>query len=195
MGIDITGTTLTGGSTFTASDSSSNKLFHQDSNGITKLPTNSSGVTLLPLFHVGRGNTGAWTTMSTGVQPFNYTAGNGYTNIGSCYNTTNYRFTAPWTGIYLFQVSMYCYYPDGSGYGYYYHPFFTVNGSLTTKKPGGAPYRIRGYGVYGSYANDADMCELIYLTAGDYVEQYNAVGGGQQLYPDYAAWSGVYIGN
>ena len=195
MGIDVNGTIITGGTSLNVTDSSGNRLFQQDNNGITRLPANSTGATLIPLFHVGRGSTEAWTTLGTGVQPFNFTGGNGYVNIGSCYNTTNYRFTAPWTGFYLFQVCMYCYYPDGTGYSYYYHPFFIVNGSTTVRRPGGSPYRIRGYGVYGSYANDADNCELIYLTAGDYVEQYNAVGNGMQIYPPYSAWSGVYIGN
>jgi hypothetical protein len=193
MAVNLNGLSLEGGTTFTATNGS-HRLFHQDGNGITKLPTDTAGATMIPLFHVGRGNAGVWNSMGTGVQAFGYTGGNGYVNIGSCYNTTNYRFTAPWTGFYLFQVSMYCYYPDG-GYGYYFHPFFTVNGSSSARRPGGSPYRIRGYGCYGSYAVDADNCELIYLTAGDYVEQYNAVGGGMQVYDSYAAWSGVYIGN
>lgn len=193
MPISINDVTLTGGTTLTATDASSNQIFYQDSSGRIAKPKTSGGATLTPLFNVGY-NSAGWTTMSTGEVPFAYTGGNGYVNIGGCYNTTNYRFTAPWTGLYLFKGHIYHYY-NSSTYGYYYHPFFLVNGSTTARQPGGSPYRIRQYGVYASYGGDSDFCELKYLTAGDYVGFYVSIGGAMQGYGPYSAWSGAYLGN
>jgi hypothetical protein len=195
MPIIINDMTITGGTTLTVTDASSNKVYYQDNAGCVMKPQTSANATLLPLFNVGWG-TGGWISMSTGGYnvPAAYTSGSGYMNVGGCYNTSTYRFTAPWTGLYLFKAHIYHYYPDSS-YGYYYHPFFTVNGGASTRQPGGPPYRIRQYGLYGSYGGDSDFCELKYLTAGDYVNWYTGVGGGMQGYANYSAWSGAYLGN
>ena len=190
MPVDISGTTLTGGTTLTVTDSSSNQLFYQDSNGVTYRPRLSGGGTSIPLFNVGW--SGGWITMG-GVIPFAYTGGDGYQNVGSCYNTGNYRFTAPWTGVYLFKQHIYIY-GNNSTYGWYCHPQFNVNGSYTVRRPGGTPYRMRLYGLYASYGQDTDCCELIYLTAGDYVEVYVPVSGTVQGYASYSSWSGSYMG-
>lgn len=196
MPIDINNVTLTGGTTLTATDSSNNKLFFQDSSGRVMKPQTAGGATLLPLFNVGFNAVG-WTNLPLGgyVVPMNYTGGSGYQNVGSCYNTGNYRFTAPWTGLYLFKAHIYSYYPD-AGISWYYHPLFLVNGSASLRRPGGGvPYRIRNYGMPGSYGTDSDCCEMIYCTAGDYVEFYVSVGNGMQGYGPYSAWSGAYLGN
>lgn len=193
MPFNINGTVLTGGTSITATDSSSNKIFQQLSTGQVLKPTTSASGVLTPMFNVGFNATGGWIAVS-GVLPFAYTGGNGYTNIGSCYNTSTYRFTAPWTGLYLFKVHMYSY-GNNATTAWYYHPLFLVNGSQTVRRPGGTPYRMRGYGFPASYAHDSDCCELIYLTAGDYVQANVAISGTIEGYGSYSSFSGAYISN
>ena len=156
------------------------------------MPRTSSNTALTSLFNVGMG-TDTWRNLG-GVVIFNYTGGGGYTNVGSCYNTGNGRFTAPWTGLYLFKHHIYCYGPD-STYSWYFHPLYLVNGSATLRRPGGTPYRIRQYGLRADYGQDSDCCELIYLTAGDYVEVYTPRSGTMQGYPPYSTYCGAYLGN
>lgn len=192
MPIDVNGTVITGGTTVVATDTTGNKIFEQSTGGIVNMPRTSSGAALLPMFVVGMG-TGAWRTFN-GYVAFTATGGSGYTNVGNCYNTINSRFTAPWTGLYLFKQHIYIYGPN-STHTWYTHPLFTVNGSSTLRRPGGTPYRMRLYGLYASYGQDTDCCELIYLTAGDYVEVYNPASGTIQGYEAYSAWSGAYLGN
>jgi hypothetical protein len=193
MPIDVNGTVLTGGTTFVATDASSNKIYEQSVGGVVNMPRTSANAALTPLFNVGMGS-GAWRTLG-GVVIFNYTSGSGYTNIGSCYNTANGRFTAPWTGLYLFKHHIYCYGPDGSTFSWYFHPLYLVNGSQTFRRPGGTPYRIRQYGLLANYGQDSDCCELIYLTAGDYVEVYTPMNGTMQGYVGYSTYCGAYLGN
>lgn len=191
MPVNISGTTLTGGTTLTVTDSSSNQLFYQDSNGVTYAPRLNGGSTSIPLFNVGWSSE-TWVTMG-GTIPFAYTSGNGYQNVGGCYNTSTYAFTAPWTGVYLFKMHIYIYGPN-STYGWYCHPEFIVNGSYTTRRPGGTPYRMRLYGMRADYGQDTDCCELIYMVAGDYTQAYVPVSGTVQGYAQYSAWSGAYMG-
>lgn len=193
MPIDINGTTITGGTTVITTDSSGNKLYQQSTAGIVNMPRTSSDSPLTPLFNVGMNNSG-WTDLG-GIVQWTYTAASGYVNVGSCFNTSNSRFTAPWTGLYLFKHHIYCYGIDGGTYSYYFHPLYLVNGSQTVRRPGGTPYRIRQYGLYASYGQDSDCCELIYLTAGDYVEVYCPRSGTMQGYGPYSAFSGAYLGN
>jgi hypothetical protein len=192
MPINVNGTTITGGNTFVATDSSSNKIYEQSAAGVVNMPRTSSGAALLPMFNVGMG-IDTWRNLGSPVT-FNYAGGSGYTNVGSCYNAGTSRFTAPWTGLYLFKQHVYIYGPNSTA-GWYTHPLFAVNGSVSTRRPGGVPYRMRLYGLYASYGQDTDCCELIYLTAGDYVEVHLPVSGTVQGYPPYSAWSGAYLGN
>lgn len=174
-------------------DSSNNKIYQQTTGGVVLMPTTSGNATLVPLFNVGMGSEASWRNLG-GVVVFNYTGGGGYMNVGSCYNTSNGRFTAPWTGLYLFRHHIYCYGPDPTP-TWYFHPLYLVNGSQTLRRPGGTPYRIRQYGLYANYGQDSDCCELIYCSAGDYVEVYAPMSGTMQGYPPHSATSGFYIGN
>lgn len=192
MPIDINGTSIAGGTSLTVTDSSNNKLYQQDSSGRVLAARNSSDTNLLPMFSVGLDSSGAWTAIN-GYVTFTYTSGNGYYNIGSCYNTSNGRFTAPWTGLYLMQQMLYTYGGGTGTYTHYGHPLFTVNGSSTQRRPGGTPYRIRHYGLPVSYGYDTDCCEIMYLTAGDYVQVYFP-SSNMQYYGGYSSWSGAYLG-
>ena len=57
-----------------------------------------------------------------------------------------------------------------------------------------SPYRIRLYGLPSSYGQDTDICDIVNLTAGDYVEQYNSTYGTVLGYAPYSSWSGAYLG-
>jgi hypothetical protein len=193
MPVNVNGTILTGGTSLSVTDASSNVLYRQSTAGLVSKPTNSSGTILTPMFNVGMG-TDTWRDLG-GVVIFNYTGGSGYLNINSCYNTSNGAFTAPFTGLYLFKEHIYIYGIDGSVYTYYTHPMYMVNGSMTLRRPGGAVYRMRLFGLVASYGFDTDCSELIYLTAGDYVQVYCPRNGTVQGYPPYSTFNGSYISN
>jgi hypothetical protein len=192
MPVNVNGTILTGGTSLTVTDASSNVLYKQGTTGLVSKPTNSSGTILTPMFNVGMGTDNR--DLVSGVVVFNYTSGSGYTNINSCYNTSNGAFTAPFTGLYLFKEHVYIYSSSGA-YTNYLHPLFLVNGSTTARRPGGTPYRMRLYGLPGSYGYDTDCSELIYLTAGDYVQVYFPVSGQIYGYAPYSTFNGSYISN
>lgn len=192
MPINVNGTTITGGTAVTVTDDVGNKIYEQSTDGVVNMPRTSAGAALLPMFNVGMG-TGTWRTIN-GIVAFTATGGSGYINVGNCYNTANSRFTAPWTGLYLFKQHIYIY-GNSTNYTWYNHPLFLVNGSSTLRRPGNTPYRIRLYGLYSNYGQDTDCCELIYLTAGDYVEVSCPASGTVQGYESYSAWSGAYLGN
>lgn len=193
MPVDINGTTLTGGTSLSVTDASSNVLYKQSSAGIVSKPVNSGGGTVTPMFNVGMGSVSGWRTLG-GIVIFNYTSGSGYMNVNGYYNPSNGAFTAPFTGLYLFKHHIYCYGPDAT-YGWYFHPLYMVNGNTAFRRPGGTPYRIRQYGIRADYGQDSDCCELIYLTAGDYVQVYTPGGGTMQGYEAFSSFSGSYISN
>lgn len=195
MSIDVAGTIITGGTSLLATDSSGNKLYSQSSTGLSQFASDSSDNTKVPMFNVGYGTAG-WTDFGSPnwvVIPFALTTGGGYYNVNSCYNTSTYRFTAPLTGMYLFTSTNYVYCVNGN-YTNYIHPMFWVNGGSNTRRPGGTVYRMRQYGFYGSYQHDCDIGELIYLTAGDYVDVRYYFNVTLQVYPPYGSFSGVYLG-
>lgn len=198
MPIDINGTVLTGGTSLKAQDSVGNILYHQNAAGQVFKPTTSSGTPLTPMFMVGMSAAG-WTqpvaSGSFGVLPFNYSGGSGYLNVGNCYNLTNYRFTAPWTGLYLFKVMNYIYGVSGAVITHYCHPMFYVNGSINARRGGGGLYRMRQYGFPASFGHDTDLCELIYLSPGDYVEAVWYANGTMQAYEPYCSFCGCYMSN
>lgn len=195
MPVNVGGTVITGGTTVNVTDSSSNVLYNQTSAGIVTKQKTSGGAEYVPMFNVGWG-TGGWTSLaSTNAVAFAYTGGDGYYNVGGCYNTSTYRFTAPWTGMYLFKGHIYIY-GNNSTYSWYTHPNFRVNdGWGTRRQTTGGPYRIRLYGMRATSGNDTDISELIYLVAGDYVTYSVSTNGTVQGYAQYSAWSGAYMGS
>ena len=196
MPLDIAGSKLSGGTNLLVTDASNNQLFQQDSGGRVLAARDSSGATRVPLFAVGV-NAGSWVAYAASswntLTP-GYTGGDGYLNVGGCYNTTNGRFTAPWTGMYLFSSSTYLYCVNGN-YTNYVHTMFWVNGGSNTRRPGGTLYRMRQYGFYGSYQHDGDICEPIYLTAGDYVDVRYYFNVTLQIYGNYGFFSGAFLGS
>lgn len=197
MPLDINGLSIAGGTSVVATDTSTNNLIYQQTaTGLVLSPQTSAGGNMVAYFNVGYAGT-SWVGFTAGqwnVIPFAFTGGSGYYNVNGCYNTSTYRFTAPITGLYLIKFHVYHYFPD-TRLDRYVHPGFTVNGSLSERRGGMHPYKIRNYGIRGDYGQDSDMCEHIYLTAGDYVQAVIYVGNGMQLLPAYCSFNGSYLGS
>jgi hypothetical protein len=112
-------------------------------------------------------------------------------NVGSCYNTSTYRFTAPVDGNYIFVASMYLY--NSGDTATYMYPLFFVNGSTTYHHPNGnTAYRIRGY---AEPVPDGQIQEVYVLSANDYVEYrcYSSSVNGKYV-PAYSYFAGFQIG-
>ena len=129
-----------------------------------------------PMFQA-RNNSSSSITVNAGVIPFQTVIN----NIGGHYNNSNYRFTAPVTGTYLFYIGWYV--------------VSDTNHRVSLRVNGGdfsTPY-INGYGnaMGGSIPNTSGSM-FLYLTAGQYVDAYTD----SAFYPygTHLGWGGVLIG-
>jgi hypothetical protein len=170
MGLDLNATTVrkVGNNLEVVNDSKSILTF--DNSG--RFIRNSGHI----MFYAS--NTGSsWVARSTAgwnVYPFNSLE----INQGTCFNTSTNRFTAPVTGVYLFTANAYHYDSLNS----YYHPLFGVNGSPAGRMPYTTAYRMRGYIQTDGYSNDAQICHIYSLIAGDYVEYFQYIPDGTVYY-------------
>lgn len=131
----------------------------------------------------------SWQTVSSGntaVIQLNVA----HSNVGSNYNTSNYRFTAPVAGKYLFSINCYCRletHDDDSNHAYV---FLQKNG---------ATY-INAIAIYGYYnSGDVDqtqnVCCLMTMAAGDYATAaLNAASGDASAYRGATTFSGFLVG-
>lgn len=186
MPLDINGATV----------QTSNEALSLTANGITGLNINSSNfpVQATRPYFCATGNQAAWQTLIAGWTVIVYNTTN--VNNGSGYNTSNGAFTAPVSGTYYFEQSMYCQKPGGTVTDYM-HPIFIINGSQTTRQASyTTPYRLRGRTyIAGNYNFDTQINDIFYLAAGDYVQVqvYSSVAT-QGWYPPYAQFTGFLIG-
>jgi len=164
--------------------------------GVIGLETNTSGFPTLSNrpFFVAYQNSG-WITF-TGNAWNTVTFNTAYSNNGNHYSTVNSRFTAPVTGAYYFEHSSYGYKNPSTNADSYTHPTFMVNGNqLLRMASQTVPYRLRSRTYYSSsYSWDTQINDILYLTAGDYVQVYTYCNGTQQWYGYYTHFTGFYIG-
>ena len=189
MTININGATI----------QTSNSALSMTANSITGLDINSLNFPVQsnrPYFSTN-GTNAAWQTMtSTGWTVIIFNATN--VNNGSCYSTSTGSFTAPVSGLYYFECSLYCQKAATSPLTTdYMHPIFIVNGSFYTRQAQHQePYRLRGRtNVNGTYNFDTQINDIFYLAAGDYVQSYVYSSRNlQQWYPPYSQFGGFLIG-
>jgi len=180
MGFNLNGTLMGKTGTAFAVTPPGNSNITLDPTG--RLLRQSPAASVTPMFNATN-TTNGWISLSPNdtwlVCVFN-SAGQ---NRGSCYNTSNGRFTAPIQGLYMFSA-------NGYAYNNYTHPIFFVNGSQSARRPGGGYYpRLRGHSHAAGHSHDNNCSEVIYLYVGDYVE-YRLYGGGSGT--NIPGWYGVY---
>lgn len=173
---------------FRINDTSGNNVFEQ---GVSSYGGQNFGYYLnnnVPAFIAGYNSDPGWVAPGSAWRKINNYCTITVYNRGSHYSTTNTRFTAPVTGPYMFIFSTYMY------TNAYTHPGFYVNGTATGAGRLNFTYRIRGYGMVSGYGQDCQIEEVLYLTAGDYVEAYWYEGGTSYHYPYYSLFMGAYVG-
>ena len=186
MGLNVNGATFALENNAVSITSNSVKGLSFDSS--YNIPIESSR----PYF-VAQGDTAAWQQWATGWQTpvLDYAV----VNNGSHYNTSNGRFTAPVSGVYYFEYSLYVQkYTDTAPAGYT-HPILIVNGSSTIQKASyTTDYRLRTrtYNT-GSYSTDTQVNDILRLTAADYVQIYIYSSTANRYYPPYALFSGCLL--
>lgn len=173
---------------FRIKDTSGNNVFEQ---GVSSYGGQNFGYYLnsnVPAFISGAIGGASWVNPGSGWRKINNYCVDTVYNRGSHYSTANTRFTAPVTGPYMFIFSTYMY------TNAYTHPGFWVNGASTGAGRLEFTYRIRGHGFVANYQQDCQVEEVLYLTAGDYVEAYWYDGGTSYHYPNYSIFMGAYVG-
>jgi hypothetical protein len=157
------------------------KLF---SNGGEALKIDTSGRVTTPQqpsFRAYYGTNATWTLTSNATFVFNTTE----YNIGSCYNISNGRFTAPVAGVYQFN-------------------FYTIvngnytNAAISIMKNGGAA--TSGYNMHFSPSvvnawSNVVYTTSMYLNPGDYVYMINSSGFSVDFHgKDWSSFSGYLVG-
>ena len=152
-----------------------------NSTGTTAMTVNTSGVIVTPARPAFKAyKTGAWQSFGNtdhNVLPFNLTE----FNIGTHYNTSTYKFTAPVAGVYYFKVQI-------------LHDA-TNAGQVTIKKNGSAALAFAEHGVQGE---TAETSVLTMLAVNDYIEALGRTGNtnGDDWYANdnYSFFCGCLIG-
>lgn len=121
---------------------------------------------------------------------------NAFYNNGSYYNTSNGRFTAPETGTYFFFANLYSVKSPSTDSGVYCHPIFLINGSYSSRQASASsPLRLRYRNYFSSsYSRDADISDVFYLTAGDYVNYHCYISSAVTYYGYHSGFGGFFVG-
>lgn len=184
------GSSIEGGSgAFRVRNTSGTNVFEQGIANYSGTPFGYYTSGNVPMFVAGKIADPGWVSVSDGgwrkVNDYCTDVG---INVGSCYNASTTRFTAPISGPYYLMFSAYTY------AGNYYHPVIGVNGSPSARHGSETKYRIRGHGYVANYQTDSQIEEVIWLLAGDYCEVFWATASTGYHYPLYDLFAGVYVG-
>jgi len=114
--------------------------------------------------------TGSGTVAGSTVIPFNSTV----VNIGSCFNTSTYRFTAPVAGTYMFIAQ-----PSFNG---------ASTARVSIRRNGSFYFEYEGEGTTNGWLTTT-FGSLITMAVNDYVDMYN---GNNSLAYDASRWMGFY---
>jgi hypothetical protein len=168
------GQTSTGASSLTATGSGAASLITAAGTAVSADSSGRVTTPYQPAFQAYMSGGGYVTTSQ--IMPLNNTR----TNIGGCFNTSTYRFTAPVTGSYAFQTQFYA---DSSGtWG---NVIYKVNGTqyLYAETSAGATQSL-------------SPCIVIYLNTNDYVEIFWGTVTGKGVFKGGAesSFSGYLIG-
>ena len=151
--------------------------------GVTGLTIDSSGRVLTPTrpCFLARGNNEAYVT--TNPVPFPTVE----INVGSCYNNSTYKFTAPIAGVYYFYAVVY----SKTTAGEYNNIQFSKNDATDYESFAGSTYNNDGGAIYSGAITQATLSlsandtikVAFHLSTGDY---YNG--------EDESAFSGFLLG-
>lgn len=191
MAVIVGSGTIEGGGDFVIRNASNSLVFEQGVSTSSGVTFSYSRVPTAPAFIAGLASDPGWITLATNTwakASMNCTTTT--VNVGSNYNTSTTRFTAPLSGRYLF---------IWNGYGRstdFYHPAFCINGDLGFANRRGTAWkpRIRGHGFQSNYDTNGQIEDIIKLVAGDYVEAYHYAAGTAGIYPFHCQFAGVYLG-
>ena len=176
---------------------------HQSSQGSGTITLGASGETITvptgvtldttsatqnrPAFQAGISSTVALGSSSNTLIPLDVAR----YDIGSNYNTSTYRFTAPKAGRYLFAATIRF---DGAASGSYMRCYFAVNGNSGYS---GANYTFGHVISGGNHSTDYESLALtavLNLAANDYVQVYGGRNGGSSSVQTESQFSGYYLG-
>jgi len=188
MAIDIGGAKIEGSGVFKLKNTSNDIIYSRELSTYSGNLFAKNIQSKIPMFQAGTSTNPGWVGWTSSWRKMSVNFNNVSINNGNHYNTSSTRFNVPITGPYLFIYTSYIYSSS------YLHPQFAVNGGVATRRPVNTPYRIRGHGMVANHQQDAQIEEVIYCIAGDYVEPYGYAGGTAYSYDAHALFCGIYVG-
>jgi len=160
----------------------------KDGNWTEGMRINSSGIVSKPYqpCFAAKG-AAAWVSLTTGDGKTILPTSSEIFDNGANYNNSNYRFTAPVAGKYVFFVQMYFKFDSDHGY---YSNFFLKNGTEAQEA-----HNLWGYGNTGLYQDQTQSATYtVELAANDYVQyQLECEGDDSDFYGGHCTFSGYLL--